>query len=42
MYILLNSEMNQVKASEMGDEISKILRKMKTKTFDLAREANSI
>ena len=27
MYILLNSEMNQVKASEMGEEISKILRK---------------
>ncbi|VAH73423.1 unnamed protein product [Triticum turgidum subsp. durum] len=27
MYILLNSEMNQIKASEMGDEISKILSK---------------
>nr|XP_045089557.1 myosin-1B-like [Aegilops tauschii subsp. strangulata] len=27
MYILLSSEMNQVKASEMGDEISKILSK---------------
>ena len=27
MYILLSSEMNQVKASEMGDEICKILSK---------------
>ena len=27
MYILLNSEMNQVKASEMGEDISKILSK---------------
>ena len=27
MYILLSSEMNQVKASEMGDETSKILSK---------------